>query len=257
MTNSIVRVDSLEAAELVKLINNSFRDLIFSFSNEIALLCEQWNLDAFEVIEAANEGYPRDPVPSPSPGVGGVCMYKDPHLLAASATAIGLKPQLFGLSRAVNQFMPFNIFQKYRKFCQATGHKLEETRVFVVGLAFKGWPETSDMRNSTAIDLVNLLKEAGLTVYGYDYVTPDDELRDEAGVEPCSLEDGFANADAVFVMNNHPSYEDWDLYAYLKKMNRPGLFFDGWNMFHPEEITRMEGISYSTVSQNLGWPESE
>jgi UDP-N-acetyl-D-mannosaminuronic acid dehydrogenase len=257
MTHSVVRVDSLEAAELVKLINNSFRDLIFSFSNEIALLCEKWNLDAFDVIEAANEGYPRDPVPTPSPGVGGVCLYKDPHLLAASAAAIGMQPRLFGLSRAINEYMPLKIFQKYHEFCQAAGLTLEETRVFVIGLAFKGWPETSDMRNSTAVDLVNFFKEAGLKVFGYDHVTPDEELRAFAGVEPCSLAEGFANADAVFVMNNHPSYDDWDLYVYLKTMNTPGLFFDGWNMFHPEEITRMEGISYSTVSQNLGWPEGK
>jgi len=254
MTNTIVRVESLEAAELVKLINNSFRDLIFSFSNEIALLCEQWNLDAYDVIEAANEGYPRDPVPTPSPGVGGVCLYKDPHLLAASAIAIGMEPRLFGLSRAVNDYVPFSISQKYHRFCEAAGRNLAETKVLVVGLAFKGWPETSDMRNSTALDLVNLLKGFGAQIYGYDPVVPDDEMKNAGGVEPCSLVDGFEAADAVFVMNNHPSYEDWDLYAYLKTMKTPGLFFDGWNLFHAEEILRMEGIGYSTVSQNLGWP---
>jgi UDP-N-acetyl-D-mannosaminuronic acid dehydrogenase len=255
MTTTIVRVESLEAAEMVKLINNSFRDLIFSFSNEIALLAEKWNLDAYDIIDAANEGYPRDPVPSPSPGVGGVCLYKDPHLLAASATGVGMEPRLFGLSRAVNDYIPYSVYQKYRRFCEATNRALTETKVLLVGLAFKGWPETSDMRNSTALDLVRHLSEAGLSVYGYDPVVPEDELA-AAGVKPVSLEAGFSNADAVFVMNNHPSYEDWDLYTYLKTMNTPGLFFDGWNLFSGDEVLRMEGISYSSVSQNLGWPQA-
>jgi len=254
MTNTVVRVESLEAAEMVKLINNSFRDLIFSFSNEIALLCDRWNLDAYDIIEAANEGYPRDRVPSPSPGVGGVCLYKDPHLLSASATAIGMEPRLFGISRTVNDFIPFSIFQKYLQFCRVIGRKVADTKVLVVGLAFKGWPETSDMRNSTGIDLVKFFKDEGLIIYGYDPVVPVDELKNEARVKPCSLEDGFQDADAVFVMNNHPSYEDWDLYSYLKTMKTPGLFFDGWNIFHSDEILRMDGISYSTVSQNLNWP---
>ncbi len=256
MTSTIVRVESLEAAEMVKLINNSFRDLIFSFSNEIALLAECWNLNANDIIEAANEGYPRDPVPTPSPGVGGVCLYKDPHLLAASASGAGLQPRLFGLSRAVNDYIPYSIYQKFTRFCASAGKSLAETKVLIVGLAFKGWPETSDMRNSTALDLARHLKNAGLDVYGFDPVVPDDELT-AAGVSAVSLTAGFENADAVFVMNNHPSYEDWDLYTYLKTMKTPGLFFDGWNLFQAEEVLRMDGIGYSSVSQNLGWPEKK
>ena len=78
LTPTIVMVDLPEAAEMVKLVNNTFRDTIFSFANEIALVCERYGLDAFKIIDAANEGYPRDPVPMPSPGVGGVCLKKDP-----------------------------------------------------------------------------------------------------------------------------------------------------------------------------------
>ncbi|HEY62608.1 MAG TPA: nucleotide sugar dehydrogenase [Anaerolineae bacterium] len=255
MTTTIVRVDSLETAEMVKLINNSFRDLIFSFSNEIALLCEHWNLDAYHVIEAANEGYPRDPVPYPSPGVGGVCLKKDPHLLYASANAIGHQSNIFGISRRINEFMPTHVMRKFENFCRLTNQNPAELKVLVVGLAFKGWPETSDMRDSTGVDLVKNLQEIGVKVLGYDPVVSDDEMRAFIGIDPVTLEKGFISASAVFVMNNHPSYEDWNLYSLLRSMNTPGLFFDGWRMFHEEEILRIPGISYSTVSQNLGWPE--
>jgi len=78
LTDTVVRVDALEAAELVKLINNSYRDLSFAFANEFALLADRYNIDATRLIAAANEGYPRDKIPRPSPGVGGYCLTKDP-----------------------------------------------------------------------------------------------------------------------------------------------------------------------------------
>jgi nucleotide sugar dehydrogenase len=119
ITPTIVMVDSLEAAEIVKLINNSFRDTIFSFSNEIALLCERYQLDAFKVIDAANEGYPRDLIPQPSPGVGGVCLKKDPYLLMSSAMELGIDPSILGRSRQVNEYMPLHVYKN--SLASATG----------------------------------------------------------------------------------------------------------------------------------------
>ena len=66
---------------LIKFVNNTFRDVRFAFSNEIALICSRFNLDAVKIIEAANFGYPRGGVPYPSPGVGGYCLTKDGYLL--------------------------------------------------------------------------------------------------------------------------------------------------------------------------------
>src|SRR5439155_1709776 len=85
VTPTIVRVASLEEAEMVKLANNGFRDLIFAFSNEIAEICSHFNIDAIRILGAANRGYPRDRIPVPSPGVGGTCLLKDPYLLGAVA----------------------------------------------------------------------------------------------------------------------------------------------------------------------------
>jgi UDP-N-acetyl-D-mannosaminuronic acid dehydrogenase len=247
-------LESLEAAEMVKLVNNAFRDTIFSFSNEVALVCERYGLDAHKIIDAANEGYPRDPVPLPSPGVGGVCLKKDPYLLQATARAGGLEPAILGRSRAVNERMPGHVFEKYVRFCNAAGRPLAGSQVFVVGFAFKGWPETSDMRDSSTLELVRLLLQAGVRVRGFDPVVAPGALANLPGVEAVSLEAGFEGAEAVFLMNNHPSYEDWNLHALLDRMCRPGLFLDGWRMFRTEDITRVEGICYSSLSQDAGWP---
>ena len=69
-----MKVDSLEASEVVKLLNNSFRDVSFGYANQVGQLCEALNVDTVAVINAANEGYLRNPLPLPSPGVGGTCL---------------------------------------------------------------------------------------------------------------------------------------------------------------------------------------
>jgi nucleotide sugar dehydrogenase len=256
ITPTIVMVDSLEAAEMVKLVNNTFRDTIFSFANEVALVCEKYGLDAFKIIDAANEGYPRDPVPMPSPGVGGVCLKKDPYLLKSTAQAMGIDPWILGRSRQVNEYMPFHLFQKFLRFCEATDRHPQETQVFLVGFAFKGWPETSDMRDSSTLELVRYLRQAEVKMRGFDPVINAETIEALPGVEACALADGFRDADCVFVMNNHPSYEDWNLHELMKTLRKPALFVDGWHLFRIEDITRVEGISYSSVSQDQGWPET-
>jgi UDP-N-acetyl-D-mannosaminuronic acid dehydrogenase len=256
LTPTIVMLDSLEAAEMVKLVNNAFRDTVFSFSNEIALVCERYGLDVFKIIDAANEGYPRDPVPMPSPGVGGVCLKKDPYLLKSTAMAGGIEPSIIGRSRIVNEYMPYHVFQKFLRFLETKGREPASAKAFVVGFAFKGWPETSDMRDSSTLELVNYLRQAGVRISGYDPVITPQALAAIPGVEPCSLVEGFEDAECVFVMNNHPSYEDWNLHAYLASMSVPGLFVDGWSIFRSDDIARVSGISYSSLSQNSGWPEA-
>jgi UDP-N-acetyl-D-mannosaminuronic acid dehydrogenase len=254
ITPTIVMLDSLEAAEMVKLVNNSFRDTIFSFANEIALVCEKYNLDAFKIIDAANEGYPRDPVPLPSPGVGGVCLKKDPYLLQSTARSGGVEPRILGNSRLVNEYMPFHVYQKFLSFCQATRRQADQMRAFVIGFAFKGWPETSDMRDSSTLELVKYLNEGGVTINGYDPVITAEALGAIPGVTPCPIDQGFEGADCIFVMNNHPSYEDWNLHALLSSMNKPALFFDGWHQFRGDDAIRVAGVSYSSLSQDQDWP---
>jgi UDP-N-acetyl-D-mannosaminuronic acid dehydrogenase len=256
ITPTIVMLDSLEAAEMVKLVNNTFRDTIFSFANEITLVCERYGLDAFKIIAAANEGYPRDPIPLPSPGVGGVCLKKDPYLLEYTATVQGIEPAVIGRSRVVNEHMPYHIYQKFLRFCDSAGRRPEDSIAFVVGFAFKGWPETSDMRDSSTLELVRYLHATGVTIRGYDPVIEPAALGTIPGVHPCGLVEGFAGAHCVFVMNNHPAYEDWDLYALLDSLQKPGWFFDGWHLFRSDDLERVDGVGYSSLSQDQGWPNS-
>lgn len=80
LTSTVVTVSSAEVAEFSKIIDNTYRDVKFSFSNQLALISEKLGLDIHEVINAANVHYPRNNIPVPSPGVGGACLSKDPHI---------------------------------------------------------------------------------------------------------------------------------------------------------------------------------
>ena len=243
MSPSLVTTESLEEAEMVKLLNNSFRDLSFAFANEFALMCEAFNLNAARIIQAANKGYPRDRIPSPSPGVGGYCLKKDPYIFAQAARRAGIPTSLSEHGRRVNETMPGLVVRKVEKALGALRKSLRGARVFIIGFAFKGEPETSDMRHSTTLDILEPLQALGADVAGYDPVVPADAIR-RLGVRSAGLEEGFANADAVLMLNNHRSYASLDIYACLSTMNRPAVYCDTWNMFPPEEVKQVEGITY-------------
>lgn len=246
ITPTVVGVESLEAAEIVKLIDNTFRDVNFAYANEIALICEKFNIDTVNIIKAANEGYSRNNVCLPSPGVGGPCLTKDPYILVQSARGKGYNPHLILQSRKINEIMPNHVAEKIRDFCKKYNKNTEEAKIFLVGFAFKGWPETSDIRNSVTLDVLNILRgEYNFKNFlGYDSVVSRDDIKKQ-NVEFVNVDDGFKRADCVIIMNNHPFYERWDIVKYLELMNRPALFLDCWHIFPPDKIKNLPGVVYS------------
>lgn len=241
---TIVTVDSLEAAEMVKLINNTFRDLTFAYANELALICDKLGLDAAKLIEASNEGYPRGNVPAPSPGVGGACLTKDPYILIDAAKKRGVEPVLMKHARKINEYMPSHVAEKIVSFCRSKRKNLSKVKIFIIGFAYKGRPETKDMRFSPTLDLLKFLAKAGVKrIYGYDPVVPKIEI-EKLGVTVCNLRQGLKGADCAVIMNNHESYTDMSIYPLLNSMKKPGLFFDGWHIFPKEMVARVKGITY-------------
>ena len=126
------------------------------------------------------------------------------------------------------------------------GKTLKGARVLVVGLAFKGEPETSDLRDSTALWFLDELKKVTNDIAAYDPVAFPQDLA-ALGVEVVDLEQGFEGADAVFVLNNHRSYLKWDLCGLLSRMRRPGLFFDSWHLFSERKICENPGVLYASI----------
>lgn len=240
VTPATVEVSSLEIAEMIKIINNTYRDLTFAFANEMGLVCEKIGLNALEVIKAANFGYARSNIPIPG-FVGGACLDKDPHILMDFSSKHGYTPILIKSGRQVNETLPAHVVQRAAAKLKEAGKDIATAKVLVSGFAFKGQPETDDIRDSPTLRLLDALRAAGVkTIYGHDFVVAHDAIQG-LGVMPCTLEEGFANADCVFIANNHKKYYDLNIEPYLRQMRAPGVFMDCWQIFDAE-LCKLPGI---------------
>ena len=247
LTSTIVRVDSLEAAEMAKLINNSFRDYVFAYSNFVSQLASEFNLNIFDVIKAANEGYPRDRVPLPSPGVGGPCLTKDPYIFSSVASKVNLKDVVFKDSRYINEGMHPYIVDRIVEKLNKLGKSIKMAKILVCGLAFKGYPETGDIRNSTSVEILKLLESKGAQMTGYDPVALQEEI-DYFNIKSVNIPEGFEGIDAVLFLNNHRSFERIDVFEMVRSMSDNPIVFDGWNTFHEEDILNAKPAVYMGLS---------
>ena len=244
VTPHVVRVSSLEAAELVKLVNNCHTDLIYSFGNEVALLAERAGLDPLEVIRAANVDYPRPDLSRPG-YVGGGCLSKDPYILLASGKALGHEPWLVGRARALNEYLPGHAARHFLALLGQARGGLDGARVALLGFAYKGWPPTDDMRGAPVLAMLEVFREARLTLVGHDFLVAPQIIRD-LGVEPRPLEHVFDGADGVLVVTDHPEYAKLDLGAALAQLRRPALVYDSWRILD-EAAVRAAGIRYAAI----------
>ncbi|HEY4475234.1 MAG TPA: nucleotide sugar dehydrogenase [Candidatus Paceibacterota bacterium] len=231
-----VVVDSLEEAEMVKLLNNVYRSVVFSFADELSLICDKWGLDTKKVIEAANAGYERSKVPLPAPGVGGPCLLKDVQIFIQSGRSKGYEPGIASEAYSVTGKTIKFIANQVRDFLKKSKKDFKQAKVFILGFAFKGVPETSDMRGSTTIPLVQELKKLVKNIYGYDPKVPNEHIAG-LGVQAVSkLEDGFKLADAVIFMNNHPGLKSIDLSSMIQLAHNPVFIFDAWGLHENAEF---------------------
>ena len=243
---TIVMVDSLEEAEMVKLINNSFRDISFSFANKIAQISEGLKLDPVKIIKASKEGYPRNPVPLPSPGVGGYCLTKDPYLMSEVAYKAGISADIFLEGRKINEAMPQIISNKVLNFVNRYWKDEAKLKIYILGFAFKGYPETSDMRGSTTLDILSILKKRlkkGAQLAGFDPAIKKKDI-ENLSIDFLPYKQGFKDAHCVLILNNNPGFAEIDIFNLLNSMKKPGLFFDGWSFFQPQEIKKISDIIY-------------
>jgi len=233
LTNSIVQVSSLEAAEIVKLVDNTYRDVQFAFANEVARLCEAFDVNAHEVIVSGKLGYLRTNVQLPGL-VGGPCLEKDPHILAQSAQSRGLNMEITRAGRMVNERQPGEtmrliVAQMARREMGAG------VKVALLGMAFKGVPATDDLRGSMSLRVLDALKlsRPDVKVHTYDpVISPTELARNVPGVKPCaSLEAAVRDAAVVIIANNHPSLGELPPVALLELMQSGGFIYDYWNHF--------------------------
>jgi len=247
VTHTVIDAGSLEGAELCKLLDNTYRDVTFAYANQMALLCEKVGLNLNDLIDKVNLGYGRNSIPKPSPGVGGACLSKDPYILIRNFEEFGIDASLTEIARQINESSSNAIYERSNALLSGADKTLQDAKVFILGFAFKGEPETSDLRDSTTCWFLDVLKHNGVkNIWGYDPIVDPAEL-EKKGVKVCSVEQGFNEADAVFIMNNHRAFSNIRIIKLLKSMNHPALFFDSWQIFHLSDIKNVQGIIYASV----------
>lgn len=232
MTPTTVQVSTLETAELVKLVDNTYRDVTFAFANEVAKLCGHSGISAREVIRAGRLAYPRTAVALPGP-VGGPCLEKDPHILIESAQNWGVELPITAASRRTNEEQPGEIAGLLKAKTNRLDGFSETPRICVMGLAFKGMPPTDDLRGTMAKPIIDCLRQTYPRghVVGYDAVAQRDAIESCFGIEVVdTIEAGFEGADIVLIANNHPDLSRMDLAFHAESMNSPGVIYDIWNM---------------------------
>lgn len=243
LTPTVVRVRDLETAELIKLVDNTLRDVQFAFSNEVARMCDAIGISANEVIKAGKLGYPRTNLAMPGP-VGGPCLEKDPHILAEAMRELGIEPHIAMAARGVNERQPRECVDYIAQAVAAGGAKI--AKVSLLGLAFKGRPATNDLRGTMARPIVDALKESFPTAdfFGFDDVVSDEDIAGFGLTPSATLEDAFAAADLVVIANNHPVFSSMPIISLAEKMGRQGLIYDFWNSFDSRDLALPADVRY-------------
>jgi UDP-N-acetyl-D-glucosamine dehydrogenase len=211
INDRVVEMTSPDAAEMAKLLENTFRNVNIAFVNQLALLCERMGLDVWEVIEAAATkpfGFMKF---TPGPGVGGHCIPVDPYYLAWRAREFDFTDRFIELAGDINLAMPRHVVELTAEALNDRGRALNGSRVGVIGVAFK--PDVQDARNSPAAEVLAGIANRGADVAFHDpHVTT---FRDASGTirDGRGLQDLIEWADAIVVLVAHRAV-DWDrLYA--------------------------------------------
>lgn len=239
VTDNRVVVSSTEAAEMIKLICNAHTDVIYGFGNEVALIADSLGLDAIELIEAANLGYPRPDLSRPG-FVGGSCLTKDPYMLMGVSEAAGHQPAIIHAARKVNESIPDYIVS--RVMDALSDRVAADAKVLVAGIAYKGRPETDDVRGAASPQIARELGARVGTLSGHDFVVAPDRIA-ALGYTPASLDEGLDGADALVLLTDHPKYGQLDPGYLLGRMQPDPVVFDMWGVLH-DQLASAAGVTY-------------
>ena len=199
VVDSVVPVSSCDAAEMVKLLENTFRAVNIGLVNEVALMCGKLGLDTWEVIDAAATKPYGFMTFYPGPGLGGHCIPVDPHYLSWKLKTLKYNARFIELAGEINTSMPRVAVQCIADALNEREKPLKNSKVLIIGVAYK--PDVNDVRESPALDVIELLKQRGAKVDMHDplvesFKVGEDELRS------VDLE-GLPKYDVAVILTHH------------------------------------------------------
>jgi UDP-N-acetyl-D-glucosamine dehydrogenase len=241
----VVPVTSPEAAELVKLLENTFRAVNIGLVNEIAIVCDKLGVDVWEVIEAAATkpfGFMKF---TPGPGIGGHCIPLDPHYLAWKMRTLNYKTRFIDLASEINSSMPDYVVEKVSRALNEEEKSVKGSRILVLGIAYKR--DIDDMRESPALDVMRLLEQRGAEVAYHDPHVPSfrEEGQEHHGV--ALTPDELRRADAVVIVTDHRAID------FQLVVDHAALVVDTRNATAGVERRGGRVVPLSTISVGAGY----
>ncbi len=209
--NTVHRVSSAEAAEMAKLLENTFRMINIGLVNELAIMCERLGIDVWEVIDAAASkpfGFMKF---SPGPGLGGHCIPIDPLYLSWKMRSFNYNARFIELASEINTNMPRYVVNRVMEALNERGKALKGSKVLILGAAYKA--DVDDVRESPALDVIGLLRNKGALVDYHDPYVPHIHHENE-GWHMDSVTDlmsSVKDADIVVIITDHKAYDYADI----------------------------------------------
>jgi len=205
VVDMVYPVSSTRTAELVKLFENTFRAVNIGLVNELAMMANLLGVDVWEVISAAaTKPYGFTPF-YPGPGIGGHCIPIDPHYLAWKLSTLNYTSRLIEAACEINEQMPRYVVERIKGVLRDAGKCLDESRILVLGIAYKR--DVADLRESPAIEIIDLLRENKAEVDYVDPYIPVISLKNEMLTAVPFDEDRIRNADCVLILTDHTVFD--------------------------------------------------
>jgi len=208
ITDNVVSVSSPESAEMVKLLENTFRSVNIGLVNEVAIMCEKLGVDVWEVIDAAATkpfGFMKF---TPGPGLGGHCIPVDPHYLAWKMRTLDYRARFIELAGQINTAMPDHVVELVRSGLNDREKAIRGSKVLLIGVAYK--KDVDDVRESPSLDVMKLLEDQGAQVDYFDLLVSEIKWngKKKKGMKTLDRVD-LSDFDAVVVLTEH-SGVDYD-----------------------------------------------
>jgi len=224
IVEQVIPVSSAEAAEMTKILENTFRAVNIGLVNEFMMICDKLGLSVWEIIEAASTK-PYGYMPFyPGPGLGGHCIPIDPHYLSWKMKSLNFPARFIELAGEINSHMPDFVVTKVMKALNGRKKSIKGSKILVLGVAYKA--NVSDMRESPALDVIHLLLQMGSNVTYHDPYVPSIMIGSHRlNNQPYSPR-LLNSADAVIITTPHSVFNPKDILKHSK------LVIDSRNMLH-------------------------
>jgi UDP-N-acetyl-D-glucosamine dehydrogenase len=201
----VIPVTSTKCAEMVKLLENTFRSVNIGMVNELALMCDLLGVDVYEVIDAAaTKPFGFSPF-YPGPGLGGHCIPIDPHYLAWKLKALNFQARFIGLAAEINGMMPSVVATLVADGLNRASKSIRGSKIMILGVAYK--KDVSDCRESPALDVMRLLKDKGALLSYNDPLVPSLRLGRSVLKSIEASPEEITKHDCVIILTDHSAYD--------------------------------------------------